>query len=150
MKWAPAKVQLYGQEDEFVVLDDFLYDLSPVTHPNGCNDYNFPPLICSASLFSLSRPLYMSLCYSGHTVPKLTFLSLILVLAFSLFLSIFLAFMFLPLSVSRFLPSSLFLKSHFHWTTTLASSLSFDTLSHFAPSHPHFPPFSLLHFLSLS
>jgi len=39
---------LYAREDEFLVVDDFFYDLSSVTHPNGDNDCNYPPLICNA------------------------------------------------------------------------------------------------------
>jgi len=57
MKWAHRRVQCYGRHDEMVVVDDFRYPLSPVTHPNGCNASNFPPLVCSASLLSLSRCL---------------------------------------------------------------------------------------------
>jgi len=137
MKWATTKVQLYSREDEIVVVDDFLYALSLVTHPNDCNDSNFPPQICSASLLSLSRRLYLPLWYSGDMVLELTFLShscslflypkqLLCVSPFRFPVSPFLAFSLSPsFSVSlshfpvspfsRFLPSSLLLKFHFHF-----------------------------------
>ena len=34
-----------------VVVDDFCYAMSPVTHLNDCNALNFPPLVCSVSNF---------------------------------------------------------------------------------------------------
>jgi len=41
-------VHIYARDDEFLVVDDFFYDLPPVTHPNGVNDCNYPPLIYNA------------------------------------------------------------------------------------------------------
>jgi len=69
MKWAPTTVQLYGRQDEIIVVDDFHYAMSRVTHPNGYNDSNFPPLLCNASLLSLSRRLQWMFLSSSFATP---------------------------------------------------------------------------------
>ena len=117
---------------QFVVVDDFLYNLSPVTHPNDDNDWYFPPLISNASLLSLSH-------FRSCFIPLSIYLSRFPVSSFVGFLlSPILSLSKISLLVNQKLRRPCFL------------SLSLDMVSHFAPSHPHFPPFALLHFLSLT